>query len=87
MNRQICTCGIALGIFVVSDHLCPVHYRESFVLGQHPLHDEPETPQPAVGYFVASGVSSLAVNVHDHLTVDDGADNFVFRIRRTFRRQ
>jgi hypothetical protein len=79
MNKPACTCGMALGLAVMVGHLCPVHYRESFVLGQHPLHSHSEEPTRSQATLInsmvplASGSSALSVNLHEDLSLPDEA--------------
>jgi hypothetical protein len=70
---------MTLGLAVMAGHLCPVHYRESFVLGQHPLHSHSEEPTRSQATLInsmapfASGSSALSVNLHEDLSITDEA--------------
>ena len=56
MQKPLCTCGMAMSMAIVVGHLCPVHHRESFVNGQHPLHEHFATTPPRAAFvWVASG--------------------------------
>ncbi|HEX3645305.1 MAG TPA: hypothetical protein VHT95_06840 [Vicinamibacterales bacterium] len=55
MKHSLCTCGVAAGVIVIVGHFCPVHYRQSFVTGQHPLHQHFANDTPRSVRFLVSG--------------------------------